>query len=74
MLEFSEERILVLGSTNGIFDLVQIVIGDFLNVHGLIVVDGKDKVLIECFSELLSLLENSFGRGGLEIWDWHWQS
>lgn len=72
--KFSEEGILILGSVDGELDLIDVVIGNFFDIHGFIGVDGKEEVLVEGLSELLSLFEDSFGGGGLKFGDWHWQS
>ena len=66
-LKFSEERILILGPVDGEFDLIEIVFGNFLNVHGFVGVGRKGKVLMEGLPQLLSLSENSFWGGGLEF-------
>lgn len=70
-LQFSEESILIMGSVDGELDLIEIVFGNFLNVHGFVGVGGQCKVLMEGLIELLSLFENTLGRGGFEFGEGH---
>jgi hypothetical protein len=69
--EFSEKGILVLGPVDSELDLIDIVIGNPLNVHGFIGVDGKIEILVKGLPQLLSLFENSFGGGCFKFGDWH---
>ena len=70
-LQFSEESILIMGSVDGELDLIEIVFGNLLNVHGFVRVGGQRKVLMEGLLELLSLFENTLGRGGFEFGEGH---
>ena len=70
-LEFSEEGILVLGPVDGELDLIDIVIGNLLNVHGFVRVGGKREGLVKSLPHLLSLFNNSLGGGGFKFGDWH---
>ncbi len=60
-LQFSEEGILIMGSVDGELDFIEIVFGNFFNVHGLVGVGGQGKVLMESLLELVSLFENTLG-------------
>ncbi len=72
LFEFSKEGILVLGPVNSELDLIDIVIGNPLNIHGFVGVDRKVEILVEGLSQLLGLFENSFGGGCFKFGDWHW--